>query len=170
MAILKPTLLTALAAIAATTQAQSANPGVGSNPKAQGATDDVTPSTGPNGYLHPLPLSPPTLGSPLTTPQLRRLAKHRHHQHRLDTPLPRPLGRPPHPPLPILQHHRLSLRPIRPILPIRQLKVLHRPGYPRRNRHARILLQRLRRRSNTRPDAGLLRQLPEWGMHGFNPG
>ncbi|GLI74772.1 hypothetical protein PoHVEF18_003020 [Penicillium ochrochloron] len=49
MAILKPTLLAALAATAATTQAQSANPGVGSNPKAQGATDDVTPSTGPNG-------------------------------------------------------------------------------------------------------------------------
>ncbi|KAJ5152782.1 uncharacterized protein N7482_009260 [Penicillium canariense] len=48
MAIIKPALLTALAA-AASTYAQSANPGVGSNPKAQGATDNVTPSTGPNG-------------------------------------------------------------------------------------------------------------------------
>ncbi|KAJ5377970.1 uncharacterized protein N7496_005379 [Penicillium cataractarum] len=49
MAILKPTLLAALASMAATTQAQSTNPSVGSNSKAQGATDDVTPSTGPNG-------------------------------------------------------------------------------------------------------------------------
>jgi len=29
--------------------AQSANPGVGSNPKAEGATEDVTSNTGPNG-------------------------------------------------------------------------------------------------------------------------
>jgi hypothetical protein len=56
MAILKPTLLTALAAMVTTTQAQSANPGVGSNPNAQGATDDVTPSTGPNGYTHTISL------------------------------------------------------------------------------------------------------------------
>lgn len=56
MAILKPTLLAALVvAVAATTQTHSANPGVGSNPKAQGATDDVTPSTGPNGYPRPIP-------------------------------------------------------------------------------------------------------------------
>lgn len=49
MAILKPALLAALAA-AASANAQSANPGLGSNPNAEGATDDVTPSTGPNGY------------------------------------------------------------------------------------------------------------------------
>lgn len=49
MAVLKSITLTSLAlAIGAT--AQSANPGVGKNPKAQGATDNVTPSTGPNGY------------------------------------------------------------------------------------------------------------------------
>lgn len=55
MTLLKPTLLAALAAVAATTQAQSANPAVDSNPKAQGATDDVTPNTGSNGYAHPSP-------------------------------------------------------------------------------------------------------------------
>jgi hypothetical protein len=60
MAVLKNITLTSLAlAIGAT--AQSANPGVGINPKAQGATADVTPSTGPNGYGRPL--SPFTLES-----------------------------------------------------------------------------------------------------------
>jgi hypothetical protein len=49
MAVLKSITLTSLAlAIGAT--AQSANPGVGKNPKAQGATENVTPSSGPNGY------------------------------------------------------------------------------------------------------------------------
>lgn len=49
MAVIKSSLLVALAAAAATTHAQSANPGVGTNPKAQGATEQVTPSSGPNG-------------------------------------------------------------------------------------------------------------------------
>lgn len=50
MAVLKNITLTSLAlAIGAT--AQSANPGVGINPKAQGATEEVTPSTAPNGYV-----------------------------------------------------------------------------------------------------------------------
>lgn len=49
MAFLKSFLLAALVA-AASVNAQSANPGLGSNPKAQGATANVTTSTGPNGY------------------------------------------------------------------------------------------------------------------------
>lgn len=48
MTIFKPALIAVLAA--ASTHAQSANPNVGANSKAKGATDDVTPSTGPNGY------------------------------------------------------------------------------------------------------------------------
>lgn len=49
MAILKPIALATLA-LAAHSTAQSANPGVGSNPKATGATEEVTSTTGPNGY------------------------------------------------------------------------------------------------------------------------
>ncbi|KAJ6001562.1 hypothetical protein N7499_002535 [Penicillium canescens] len=48
MAILKPIALATLA-LAAHSTAQSTNPGVGSNPKATGATEDVTSTTGPNG-------------------------------------------------------------------------------------------------------------------------
>jgi hypothetical protein len=48
MTILKTATVVALAAALA--NAQSANPGVGSNPKAEGATDEVTSNTGPNGY------------------------------------------------------------------------------------------------------------------------
>lgn len=48
MALLKSTILAALAA-AASANAQSADPGVGTNPNAQGATNDTTPSRGPNG-------------------------------------------------------------------------------------------------------------------------
>lgn len=48
MTIFKTATLVALAAALA--NAQSANPGVGSNPKADGATDEVTSNTGPNGY------------------------------------------------------------------------------------------------------------------------
>lgn len=44
------TALTLLLACAALSNAQSANPGIGTNPNAQGATDDVTPGSGPNGY------------------------------------------------------------------------------------------------------------------------
>ncbi|KAJ5376080.1 hypothetical protein N7509_012966 [Penicillium cosmopolitanum] len=47
MTIFKTATLVALAAALA--NAQSANPGVGSNPKADGATDEVTSNTGPNG-------------------------------------------------------------------------------------------------------------------------
>ena len=36
-------------ACAASVFAQSANPGLGTNPDAQGATSEVTPGTGPNG-------------------------------------------------------------------------------------------------------------------------
>lgn len=36
-------------ALMSTVTAQSANPGLGVNSKAQGATQDVTPGTGPNG-------------------------------------------------------------------------------------------------------------------------
>ncbi|GIK05214.1 hypothetical protein Aspvir_009318 [Aspergillus viridinutans] len=48
MAVLKSITLTSLA-LAIGVTAQSASPGVGINPKAQGATENVTPSTGPNG-------------------------------------------------------------------------------------------------------------------------
>ncbi|KAI9929590.1 hypothetical protein ASPWEDRAFT_183944 [Aspergillus wentii DTO 134E9] len=47
MTVLKALTLTTLAVAIA--NAQSANPGVGSNPKAQGATEKVTSNTGPNG-------------------------------------------------------------------------------------------------------------------------
>lgn len=50
MTFLKSVLFAATLATAGA-NAQSSDPGVGSNPKAQGATSDVTPSTGPNGYL-----------------------------------------------------------------------------------------------------------------------
>lgn len=49
MACLRSFILTALVA-ATCTSPQSVNPGLGSNPKAQGATANVTTSTGPNGY------------------------------------------------------------------------------------------------------------------------
>lgn len=39
-----------LAACSATAFAQSSNTGLGTNPEAQGATEEVTPGTGPNGY------------------------------------------------------------------------------------------------------------------------
>jgi hypothetical protein len=49
MAIFKTaTLIALLAALA--NAGHSADPGVGSNPKAEGATDKVTSKTGPNGY------------------------------------------------------------------------------------------------------------------------
>jgi hypothetical protein len=48
MAILKPIVLATLA-LAAQSTAQSANPGLGANPKAQGSTEEVTQTTGPNG-------------------------------------------------------------------------------------------------------------------------
>ncbi|CAL5866672.1 uncharacterized protein PFLUO_LOCUS882 [Penicillium psychrofluorescens] len=48
MVVLKVGIIVAMA-LAAMSSAQSANPGVGINPKAQGATTDVTESTGPNG-------------------------------------------------------------------------------------------------------------------------
>lgn len=41
------TLLSAL--LTTTAYAQSANPGIGKNPAAEGATEDVTPGSGPNG-------------------------------------------------------------------------------------------------------------------------
>lgn len=47
------TRVTSLAAVAAAAAglayAQSADPGLGTNPNAQGATEDVTPGSGPNG-------------------------------------------------------------------------------------------------------------------------
>lgn len=42
-----------LASCAALSQAQSSNPGIGTNSAAQGATADVTPGGGPNGYVYP---------------------------------------------------------------------------------------------------------------------
>ena len=83
----------------------------------------------------------------LTLSRSEGLAKHRHHRRRLDAPLPRTLGRNPHQPRPILQRHRLLLCPVRPVLPKRGLHLLHRPGDPRHHRHARLLLQRGRRRT-----------------------
>ena len=47
------TRVTSLAAIVAAAaslaRAQSIDPGLGTNPNAQGATEDVTPGSGPNG-------------------------------------------------------------------------------------------------------------------------
>jgi hypothetical protein len=40
-------------AIASGAVAQSENPGLGVNPGAEGATEEVTPGSGPNGYLTP---------------------------------------------------------------------------------------------------------------------
>lgn len=42
---------------AASTRAQSSNPNVGANSKTDGATEDVTSSTGPNGYETPQSLA-----------------------------------------------------------------------------------------------------------------
>jgi hypothetical protein len=49
MAIMSSGFFAALAA-AVSANAQSANPVAGINPKAQGANEDVTSNTGPNGY------------------------------------------------------------------------------------------------------------------------
>ncbi len=40
-----------LTACAATALAQTGDLGLGTNPEAQGATSDVTPGAGPNGYV-----------------------------------------------------------------------------------------------------------------------
>ena len=44
-------LVAIIAAVAALAEAQSVDPGLGVNPNAQGATEDVTPGSGPNGYV-----------------------------------------------------------------------------------------------------------------------
>ena len=41
-------ILTTIAHLAG---AQSVDPGIGVNPEAQGATENVTPGAGPNGYI-----------------------------------------------------------------------------------------------------------------------
>lgn len=50
MALLSKIIFAAAIAIA---EAQSSDPGIGSNPNAQGATEEVTPGSGPNGYFVP---------------------------------------------------------------------------------------------------------------------
>lgn len=45
-------------AIASGAVAQSENPGLGKNPAAEGATEEVTPGSGPNGYFKPTPYLP----------------------------------------------------------------------------------------------------------------
>lgn len=49
MAARKLTFATLAALLVATGDAQSANPGLGVNSHAQGATEEVTPGGGPNG-------------------------------------------------------------------------------------------------------------------------
>lgn len=48
MALIKSVILAALA-LPAQSAAQSANPGTGANPKAEGSTEEVTKDSGPNG-------------------------------------------------------------------------------------------------------------------------
>lgn len=68
------TLLTVLlASCAALSQAQSSNPGIGTNSDAQGATEDVTPGSGPNGYALSRASFPHKIHSALTIPKFRRL-------------------------------------------------------------------------------------------------
>jgi len=50
MALLSKIIFAAAIAVA---KAQSSDPGIGSNPNAQGATEEVTPGSGPNGYSLP---------------------------------------------------------------------------------------------------------------------
>lgn len=42
-------LLTVALALVAVSNGQSSNPNIGTNSKVQGATEDVTPGSGPNG-------------------------------------------------------------------------------------------------------------------------
>lgn len=52
-----PTFALILTAAVTSVTSQSASPGVGTNPAAEGATEDVTPGAGPNGFVlsHLLP-------------------------------------------------------------------------------------------------------------------
>lgn len=49
MFLTKALTLTTTLALVIKARGQSVDPGIGVNPKAQGATEDVTPGTGPNG-------------------------------------------------------------------------------------------------------------------------
>jgi uncharacterized Zn-finger protein len=51
-----PKFILLLGAAISLVNAQSSDPGIGTNPNAQGATEDVTPGSGPNGYFAPIPL------------------------------------------------------------------------------------------------------------------